>query len=137
MFATVVRGDFLSSTTSNYHRPTPVIPPDSPTIIMEHSTPRVNSALLPKYVGRTVRLTCKIIKLQGETAIVKAPDEGQVTVKLTMDSNISDDFVDIIGKVEDANTIKMYRSSNWGSNVDLDLVNKTIEEIHRLTDWFN
>ncbi|KIO32736.1 hypothetical protein M407DRAFT_95526 [Tulasnella calospora MUT 4182] len=104
---------------------------------MEHSTPRVNSALLPKYVGRTVRLTCKIIKLQGETAIVKAPDEGQVTVKLTMDSNISDDFVDIIGKVEDANTIKMYRSSNWGSNVDLDLVNKTIEEIHRLTDWFN
>lgn len=78
------------------------------------------------------------------------------------DANISDQFVDIIGKVEDANTIKMYRSSNWGSNVgtyptgvllvplaesnvigpsmfpsDLDLVNKAIEEVHRLTDWFN
>lgn len=30
---------------------------------------------------------------------------------------MSDSFVDIIGKVEDANTIKMYRVSNWGESL--------------------
>lgn len=29
----------------------------------DKSSPRVNSAMLSKYVGRTVRLTCKVIKV--------------------------------------------------------------------------
>lgn len=76
------------------------------------------------------------IQLKGEVALVQAADGGQVNVKLTnvsmpysyavgrpwsdevaQDSNISDTYVDIIGKVDDANTIKMYLVSNWGSNI--------------------
>ncbi|KAG9005510.1 hypothetical protein FRB94_001516 [Tulasnella sp. JGI-2019a] len=102
---------------------------------MESVTPRVNSALMAKYVGRTVRLTCKIIKLQGETAIVQAADGGQVTVKLLRDSNIQDTYVDIIGKVVDEHTLRMLQVNNWGSDIDLDLVNQTVEQIHRFGEW--
>lgn len=35
-------------------------------------TPRINSAMLPKYIGRTVRLTAKVIKVcYGVSCIVR------------------------------------------------------------------
>jgi len=104
---------------------------------MENTSPRVNSALLPKYIGRTVRLTCKVIKLQGDNAIVQAADGGQVTVKLLRDSNITDTFVDIIGKVVDEHTLRMLQVNNWGSDIDLELVNQTVEQLHRFGEWVN
>ncbi|KAG8858239.1 hypothetical protein FRB96_005369 [Tulasnella sp. 330] len=74
-------------------------------------------------------------QLQGDTAIVQAADGGQVTVKLLRDSNITDTFVDIIGKVMDEHTLRMLQVNNWGSDIDLDLVNQTVEQLHRFGEW--
>ena len=40
---------------------------------------RINARLLDQYKGQTIRLTAKIIKLNGETATVEASDGGQVS----------------------------------------------------------
>ncbi|KAI6127536.1 hypothetical protein EV401DRAFT_988020 [Pisolithus croceorrhizus] len=49
---------------------------------MELLSPRVNSARLPAFMGRTVRLPCKVLKFQGASVIVEACDGGQVEVRL-------------------------------------------------------
>lgn len=41
---------------------------------------RINSRLLESYTGQTIRLTAKVIKLNGETATVEASDGGQVSL---------------------------------------------------------
>jgi hypothetical protein len=43
---------------------------------------RINARLLDQYKGQTIRLTAKIIKLNGETATVEASDGGQVSLFL-------------------------------------------------------
>jgi hypothetical protein len=43
---------------------------------------RINARLLDQYKGQTIRLTAKIIKLNGETATVEASDGGQVSLLL-------------------------------------------------------
>jgi len=96
----------------------------------EHLSTRVNSARLQQYIGRTVRLACKTIKFQGDIAIVEASDGGQVEIRLPRDANMSDTFVEVIGNVVDASTIKMMACVNLGSELDMKLVNDTIELIH-------
>jgi hypothetical protein len=68
----------------------------------EVQSPHTNSARLPNYLGRTVRLWVKILKvtiaapskpcihrsqtllqLQGDTAIAQASDGGEVKIKLS------------------------------------------------------
>ncbi|KAG8933883.1 hypothetical protein FRC03_010926 [Tulasnella sp. 419] len=88
-----------------------------------------------KYQGQTVRLTCKILKFAGDQAIVQAPDGGEITVKLLRDANISDTYVDFVGKVVDQSTLKMLQATNWGSDVDMDFINKAIEQLHRFGQW--
>lgn len=36
-----------------------------PATMTELLSPRINSALLPEYIGRKVRLTCKVLKVRG------------------------------------------------------------------------
>ena len=45
---------------------------------------RINARLLDQYKGQTIRLTAKIIKLEGETATVEASDGGQVSSLLLL-----------------------------------------------------
>ena len=49
-------------------------------------TARINARLLDQYKGQTIRLTAKIIKLEGETATVEASDGGQVSRALSSSS---------------------------------------------------
>ncbi|KAF9234264.1 hypothetical protein BU15DRAFT_52826 [Melanogaster broomeanus] len=49
----------------------------------ELQSPRVNAARLPSFVGRIVRLPCKVINFQAGGALVEASDGGQVEVRLT------------------------------------------------------
>ena len=44
-------------------------------------TPRVNSALLERFVGQTVRLVGKVAQLRGETATLDS--SGNVLVHMT------------------------------------------------------
>ncbi|KAJ6473558.1 hypothetical protein C8R47DRAFT_1144812 [Mycena vitilis] len=59
---------------------------------------RVNSALLPRFSGKNVRLTCRPIKFMGTTATVAASDGGEITVTLLPDTHMAPDtYYEIIG----------------------------------------
>ncbi|KAJ7691722.1 replication factor A protein 3 [Mycena rosella] len=92
---------------------------------------RVNSALLPRYAGKNVRLTCRPIKFMGSTATVAAPDGGEVTVTLLPDTHMAPDaYYEVIGSVVNPTTIKMYQCIDMGTNLDMKLVDDTIKLMH-------
>ncbi|TFK19143.1 hypothetical protein FA15DRAFT_674703 [Coprinopsis marcescibilis] len=100
-------------------------------------SPHVNSALLPHWVGKTVRLTCKTIKFNDNGSLtVAAADGGQVSVRVTQPSALQDDpalassYLEIVGKVVDASTIQMLGCVAMGSDLDMKLINDTISIIH-------
>ncbi|KAH8113802.1 replication factor A protein 3 [Phellopilus nigrolimitatus] len=97
---------------------------------MDHITPRVNSALLGKFIGRSVRLVCKVERVKGMSAIVRSTDMGQVEVKMTTEGQIEDTFVEVIGMVEDSNVLKLQACINLGGELDMELVNDCIELCH-------
>ncbi|THH11420.1 hypothetical protein EW145_g668 [Phellinidium pouzarii] len=98
------------------------------------NTPRVNSARLGDYVGRTVRLVGEVKRVKDLSAIVQATDMGQVEVKLTTKGDIESvesSFIEVIGTVEDANVMKLHGCINFGQcDLDLDLINFCINLSH-------
>ncbi|RDB29755.1 hypothetical protein Hypma_014126 [Hypsizygus marmoreus] len=96
----------------------------------EHVSTRVNSARLPDFIGQTVRLACKPLQKSADIITVQASDGGEVTVQLIRDAEITDPYIEVVGKVVDATTIKMMSLINLGSDLDLKLVNDTVELIH-------
>ncbi|KAK7437132.1 hypothetical protein VKT23_018755 [Stygiomarasmius scandens] len=102
-----------------------------------NTSPRVNSALMAKYVGQHVRLACKVLTTTDNTATVLCSDGGEVLVKFPGGgSDISTTFVEIVGKVVDESTIQKACCINLGSELDMQLVNRTIEIIHQ-PKYFN
>ncbi|PPQ79715.1 hypothetical protein CVT25_003284 [Psilocybe cyanescens] len=92
---------------------------------------RVNSARLPQFTGKSVRLACKVLTLDANRMTVEASDGGQVTVvQIPPNTNISDPYVEVIGKATNPTTIQMYACVNLGQDLDMKLVNDTIELIH-------
>ncbi|KAJ7640882.1 hypothetical protein DFH06DRAFT_1301868 [Mycena polygramma] len=110
---------------------------------------RVNSALLPRFSGKNVRLTCRPVKARlhvvqhlaaaervctqfmGTTATVAASDGGEVTVTLLPDTHMaSDTYYEIIGSALNSTTIKMYHCIPMGANLDMKLVDDTINLMH-------
>ncbi|KAJ7774814.1 replication factor A protein 3 [Mycena metata] len=91
---------------------------------------RVNSSLLPRFVGKTVRLTCRPIKLTAAGWTVQASDGGEVTVTLLSDQLTTDTYFEVIGSVASGTSIKMFRSMNLGNELDMTLVNDTINLMH-------
>ena len=106
------------------------------------TTARVNAARLAQYKSQTVRLTGKVVRMEGDTAIIEASDGGQVSyrptsprfcigtdqctrlqvsIKLHREANISDPFVEILGKVNDDLSIKVFSSMNLGSDLGTSL----------------
>jgi replication factor A3 len=84
------------------------------------------------YQGQTVRLPCKVIRISDDSAIVEASDGGHVSVKLSYDSTLGTvSYAEIIGKVTDAQTIDMMAAVDMGSDLDMDLVDGTIEMMHK------
>jgi len=95
---------------------------------------RVNAARLSEYIGRHVRLACKVLKMNENRATVQASDGGQVnlqlsTISLKKTANM-DSYVEVVGRVIDANTMQMLAFLNLGDDLDMKLVNDTIELIH-------
>ncbi|KAJ7037876.1 replication factor A protein 3 [Mycena alexandri] len=92
---------------------------------------RVNSAMLPRYCGKNVRLTCRPIQFMGDSATVAASDGGQVTIKLLPDSHMAPDtFYEVIGKVTNGKHIKMYHYIPVGNALDIKMVDDTIKLMH-------
>ncbi|KAF7338306.1 hypothetical protein MVEN_02056000 [Mycena venus] len=100
------------------------------TPIESFSSQRVNSTLLPRFVGKVVRLTCRPIKLTPAGWTVQASDGGEVLVTLMTDHLTPDAYYEVIGNVATPNSIKMFRSMNLGNDLDMPLVNDTINLMH-------
>lgn len=97
---------------------------------MDHKAPRVNAARMRSYLGETVRCPCKIKSINGNRAVVELADGGDIEVSISDDGNIRDKFVEIVGKVETPTTLKMFTALNLGDNIDMAVVNHTIELMH-------
>ncbi|TNY20964.1 replication factor A protein 3 [Rhodotorula diobovata] len=110
---------------------------------MDRPTPRVNAAKLAEYqTGKVVRVIGKVLSLETEQALLEAADGGQVVVKLMKatprkDSNLSDTFVEVIGKKgSDDGVVTELSSQNLGESIDLELANKVVELTHAYPDVF-
>jgi replication factor A3 len=107
--------------------------PTTTTIVMserdEYNTPRVNAARVPQYVGKTVRLVCKVDRFSGNTARVLASDGGELNIVITNQS-IASTFVEVVGTVQDSSTIKALMCQSLGDDLDLKLVNDVTELSH-------
>ncbi|CAA7264300.1 unnamed protein product [Cyclocybe aegerita] len=84
-------------------------------------SPRVNSARLANFVGQ---------EIDGSRVTVEASDGGQVNVQALPNTDISETYIEVVGRVQDASTIQMHACINLGANLDMKLVNDTIELIH-------
>ncbi|KAK9895559.1 replication factor A protein 3 [Cystobasidium minutum MCA 4210] len=104
---------------------------------MAMKTPRVNSAMLSQLQGRTVRLTGKVVRLEGDTAILECSDNGNVTVKLNRDSNFADAYVEVICKVTGDTTVSELTSYNLGDNLDMKLVEAVVQSSRAYPYLFN
>jgi len=96
----------------------------------EHVAPRVNAARLADYIGRPVRLVCKVLKAQGDTAIAQASDGGEVQIRLTKEAEMSTPYIEVIGTVVDPTTVKTMMCINLGDEIDMNLVNDVVELYH-------
>jgi len=48
-------------------------------VIPVPTSARVNAARLAQYKGQTIRLTGKVVRMDGDTAVIEASDGGQVS----------------------------------------------------------
>jgi len=92
--------------------------------------PRVNGAKMQKFIGRTVRLPCRVLKFQGQDAVVEAADGSQIQVVVSIDSNMNSQYVEIVGQVKDESSIRMLSVLNIGDSMDMKTVNNMIELMH-------
>jgi len=92
---------------------------------------RVNSRRLADYLEQNVRLPCKVLRMVDEKKLlVEASDGGEVTVVVPPNAAVRDTYVEIVGKVSSASSINMLSCIALGSDLDMKLVNDTIELIH-------
>ncbi|KAA1472033.1 replication factor A protein 3 [Dentipellis sp. KUC8613] len=98
----------------------------------DHVSTRVNGARLGAYQSRTIRIVGKILRYEGDTALMEACDGGQVSIRIPrgQEGVITDTFVEIIGTAQDASSVKMMACTNMGSNLDLKMINDVIELSH-------
>ena len=63
------------------------------------STPRINCQYLEQFIGKTVRITGKVVSLRGDTGTLEA--KGAVTIHLNrvskLDISLSQQFVEYVG----------------------------------------
>ncbi|KAG1902128.1 replication factor A protein 3 [Suillus fuscotomentosus] len=92
----------------------------------EHISMRVNSARLSGIKGRTVRLPCKVLRMTLPS--FEASDGGQVEIQ-RKNVDMTATYVEVIGNVVDASTIKAMATLPLDSEGELDmqLVNDVIE----------
>ncbi|KAI8928452.1 replication factor A protein 3 [Entophlyctis helioformis] len=101
-------------------------------------TPRVNSALLLKNVGKTVRIVGKVTSINSTNAILEASDKGQVTVMLAMGSGVRPGVVEILGRVTNDVSVQEMSSCMFASDFDADSHDKMVmlaQEHSELFGW--
>ncbi|KAJ3746984.1 replication factor A protein 3 [Lentinula raphanica] len=97
---------------------------------MSEINPRVNSATLPRFIGKMVRIPCKVLTVRDNTVTVQTSDGGEILVKYSGDGGISSSYVEIIGQVLDETTVRKAGVINFESELDLQMVDRVIRLIH-------
>ncbi|KZV72718.1 hypothetical protein PENSPDRAFT_683457 [Peniophora sp. CONT] len=93
-------------------------------------SPRINTPRLGQYTKRIVRVVGRIKLVDDTHGILEASDGGQIKLNIAntfMAKLQGADYVEIVGEVIDAGTVKYQTHSDIGSNVDLKLVDQVIE----------
>jgi hypothetical protein len=93
---------------------TPALP-----VKMSASTtaPRVNSTLLPTYIGRTVTLVGRRTGGSASMVHLEAPDGGDVVVDRGSSSRPwGSNFVEVVGIVNPDRSIREARSTDFGND---------------------
>ncbi|KAJ6584283.1 replication factor A protein 3 [Mycena sp. CBHHK59/15] len=98
----------------------------------QYISTRVNSALLPRFLGKSVRLVCRPAKFSGSTVTVVASDGGEVTIMLTPECTqmTSDSYWEVLGSVVNATSVRIHQAIKMGPDLDMKLVDDTIKLIH-------
>ena len=92
----------------------------------EGPSPRVNSTILPSFVGRSVTIVGKRIGGQGSRLNLEAPDGGNVVIDRSMSSRPwHSDYVEVTGVVNSDRSIRESRSCDFGNDFG-----KSTDHIH-------
>ncbi|KAK7044619.1 replication factor A protein 3, partial [Favolaschia claudopus] len=92
---------------------------------------RVNSALLPRFVGKTIRIACMPIRSNGSSATTMTSDGGHITVTLLPDTHMAPNtYYEVIGSVFNPTTIKLLHCITMSPNLDMKMVDDTIKLMH-------
>lgn len=67
--------------------------------------PRVNGALLAKYVGKSVLLVGQVLKVDGDTAMLRASDGMEVSVTMQPGSSYNTQYVEVLGVVVNSSQV--------------------------------
>ena len=79
-------------------------------------TPRVNYELMQRYVGRKVRLVCKVEEFAGDTLKASSSDGQTVFIKPKQGSNYDTAYVEIEGIVENGTTVQEESFTSFGDS---------------------
>lgn len=79
-------------------------------------TPRVNYELMQRYVGRKVRLVCKVEEFSGDTIKGTTCDGQTVFIRPKQGSNYDTAFVEIEGVVENGTTVQEEAYTTFGDS---------------------
>ncbi|KAK6536485.1 hypothetical protein TWF281_000717 [Arthrobotrys megalospora] len=103
---------------------------------MSDQTPRVNASYLSNFTGQTVRIAGKVIQVQGGSATIDA--QGTVAIQLDADTNVKTvgNVVEVIGKVNNDQSIKEFVSSDFGADVDLNAIEAVVQATHTYRELF-
>eukprot|EP00019_Armaparvus_languidus_P000689 CAMPEP_0168597344 /NCGR_PEP_ID=MMETSP0420-20121227/10604_1 /TAXON_ID=498008 /ORGANISM="Pessonella sp." /LENGTH=88 /DNA_ID=CAMNT_0008634169 /DNA_START=18 /DNA_END=280 /DNA_ORIENTATION=+ len=81
------------------------------------SSPRVNAATLAQYAGKLVRVVGKVVQQQNGTGVLQTSDGGSINVTNVTEA-WTDQFVEVIGMVQSADTVQAQTSKSFGNNFD-------------------
>ncbi|TIB71404.1 hypothetical protein E3Q23_01997 [Wallemia mellicola] len=104
---------------------------------MDVHTIYANSTNLKYFIGNTVRIVGKVLKISDNIAMVESTDGGQISVTMNRESDYSQaTFFEIIGKVQSEIALTEYTSIPLGNDLDLSVVDKVIEAMLKHKDIF-
>ncbi|KAK4930785.1 hypothetical protein LTR66_009697 [Elasticomyces elasticus] len=102
---------------------------------MTETTPRVTAPYLEQFGHQTVRILGKVVQLRGEQATIDAG--GQITVYLNRDAHLQQNHaVEVIGKVQNDLSVKVFTSTDFGTDIDFAAVEAVVDATHRYKEIF-
>eukprot|EP00842_Homolaphlyctis_polyrhiza_P001700 jgi/Hompol1/2530/HPOL_006036-RA len=93
-------------------------------------TPRINSALLQKNTGGTVRLVGNIVGINQNYAIIETSDKGQVKIILATNSMLRQGTVEVLGKVTEDLSVQELTSHAFAGTYDAEAYDKMVKLAH-------